>query len=227
MDVEKWGRECVCVCAFVSECGKGSAGQAKECVFGKGTCSLSDTEGKAKVFAFVSMGADRKANSRGGGALEHRDSRLLEDGSERGGALGPDLVPKETARELVRGSERAGACQRALTEKQTLGRGGAPQRGHGAPLEPLAELGDAFHSVSPCTLEWVDATETVPVQAAQAKERRSVNMGADRERRTLGSWFECRGLLWRLQRRVALEALGESGCSLGTEVVVFQTASRW
>ena len=27
-------------------------------MFGKGTCSLSDTEGKAKVFAFVSMPAD-------------------------------------------------------------------------------------------------------------------------------------------------------------------------
>ena len=65
MDVEKWGRECVCVCvcAFASECGKVSAGQAKERVFGKGTCSLSDTEGNAKVFAFVSMGADTKANT--------------------------------------------------------------------------------------------------------------------------------------------------------------------
>ena len=50
------GRECVCVCAFASECGKVSAGQAKECVLGKGTCSLSDMEGKANVFAFVSMG---------------------------------------------------------------------------------------------------------------------------------------------------------------------------
>ena len=33
------------------------------------------------------------------------------------------------------------------------------------------------------------------------------------------------GLLELLQRRVALEALGESGCSLGAEVVVAQTAS--
>ena len=100
----------MCVCAFASECGKVLRAKQGTCVR-KGTCSLSDTEGKAKVFAFVSMGADRKANSRGGGALEHRDSRLLEDGSERGGALGPDLVPKETARELVRGSERAGALR--------------------------------------------------------------------------------------------------------------------
>ena len=42
-----------CVCAFAS----------KECVFGKGTCSLSDTEGNAEVFAFVSVGADTKANT--------------------------------------------------------------------------------------------------------------------------------------------------------------------
>ena len=34
------------------------------------------------------------------------------------------------------------------------------------------------------------------------------------------------GLLQRLQRRVALEALGESGCSLGTKPVASQTASR-
>ena len=50
-------RVCVCVCERVR---KGFCGPRKECVFGKGTCSLSDTEGKAKVFAFVSMGADRK-----------------------------------------------------------------------------------------------------------------------------------------------------------------------
>ena len=29
-------------------------------MFGKGTCSLSDTEGKAKVFAFVSMPIDTR-----------------------------------------------------------------------------------------------------------------------------------------------------------------------
>ena len=66
MDVENWGKEVrVVVCAFASECGKVSAGQANERVFGKGTCSLSDAEGKAEVFAFVSMGADTKANAFG------------------------------------------------------------------------------------------------------------------------------------------------------------------
>ena len=36
----------------------------------------------------------------GGGALEVGDHRLLEDGSERGGALDSDLVAHETASEV-------------------------------------------------------------------------------------------------------------------------------
>ena len=42
-------------------------------------------------------GADTKANTRGGGALELGDSRLFEDGSERGGAIVSDLVDADTA----------------------------------------------------------------------------------------------------------------------------------
>jgi hypothetical protein len=46
------------------------------------------------------MGADKKANTLwGGGALELGDLRLLEDGSERGSALGSDTVASETARQ--------------------------------------------------------------------------------------------------------------------------------
>jgi len=120
-------------------------------VLGKGTCSLSDMEGKANVFAFVSMGADRKANTRGGGALELGDSRLFQDGSERGGALGSDVVVIEATKHGGGwGGERRGAskaCQWALTGKQTLGSGGALERGHGAPLEALAQDGDALCSV--------------------------------------------------------------------------------
>ena len=57
------GRECVCVCVC-ERVRKGFCGPSKGTrVFGKGTCSLSDTEGNAKVFAFVSMGADTKANT--------------------------------------------------------------------------------------------------------------------------------------------------------------------
>ena len=46
------------------------------------------------------MGADTKATTFGGsGALEVGDHRLLEDGSERGGALVSDVVVPDTARE--------------------------------------------------------------------------------------------------------------------------------
>ena len=45
------------------------------------------------------MGADTKANTPGGGALEHSDLRLLEDGSERNGAFASDYVASETASE--------------------------------------------------------------------------------------------------------------------------------
>ena len=45
------------------------------------------------------MGADTKANtSWGGSAPEVGDLRLLEDGSERGGAFGSDVVERETAK---------------------------------------------------------------------------------------------------------------------------------
>jgi hypothetical protein len=47
----------------------------------------------------VSTGADTKANTRGGGALEVGDLRLLEDGRERGGALLSDVVVRDTASE--------------------------------------------------------------------------------------------------------------------------------
>ena len=53
------------------------------------------------MFAFLSAGADKKANTwgpvRGRGALELGDLRLLEDGGERGGALVSDVVVAETA----------------------------------------------------------------------------------------------------------------------------------
>ena len=53
----------------------------------------------------MSTGPDTKANAKGGGALEGGNLRLLENSSERGGALGPDFVPGETARGLGGGSE--------------------------------------------------------------------------------------------------------------------------
>ena len=56
------------------------------------------------------------------------------------------------------------ACHKALTLKRTLGGGGAPERGHGAPLERLAQLGDALSGVG--AAPGIDATERVAGQAA-------------------------------------------------------------
>ena len=62
----------------------------------------------------VSMGADMKANTQGGGALELGDLRLLEDCGERGGALGSDAVAFETASEGWDGDgERVGVSMGA------------------------------------------------------------------------------------------------------------------
>ena len=71
-------------------------------------------------------------------------------------------------------------CQRPLTQKQTLRGGGALKRGHGAPLEPLAELGDALRGVDALT-PTTDAAELVIGQAAKG---RRVTMGADRKAKT-------------------------------------------
>ena len=69
------------------------------------------------------MGADRKANTRGGGALELGDSRLFEDGSERGGSLVSDGVATETAGEgRSKDGERASLSRGADRNASSLGR---------------------------------------------------------------------------------------------------------
>ena len=56
-------------------------------------------------------------------------------------------------------------------------------------------------------------------------ERVGVSMGIDTKANTQESVRAPGGLLERLQRGVALEALGESNSSLGTEAVERETAS--
>ena len=63
-------------------------------------------------------------------------------------------------------------CQGALTRKQTLLGGGALERGHGASLEPLAQLGDDLRGVGAAALP-INAAELVEAQAAEG--RRGVN----------------------------------------------------
>ena len=67
---------------------------------------------------------------------------------------------------------RERACQGALTGRRTLWGGGALERGHGSPLERLAQLGDALGGVG-AAAEVIEAAELVLGQAA--KERRHVN----------------------------------------------------
>ena len=75
---------------------------------------------------------------------------------------------------------REQACQRALTQKQTLGGGSALERGHGAPLERLAQLGDALGGVGALATK-AEAAEMVVGQTAKGKE---VSMGADMKANT-------------------------------------------
>ena len=76
------------------------------------------------------------------------------------------------------------ACQWALTERQTHGGGGEPERSHGAPLEPLAQLGDALGGVGAVPI-LVDAAQRVTVQAAK-KDEGGVSTGADTKANTRG-----------------------------------------
>ena len=67
--------------------------------------------------------------------------------------------------------------------KASTGDCGALERGHGAPLEPLAQLGDALGGVGAVAFA-VDAAELVVGQAATGKE--VMSRGADRKANTWG-----------------------------------------
>jgi len=65
-------------------------------------------------------------------------------------------------------------CQRALTERQTLWGGGALERGHGAPLEPITQLSDTLRGEGAVAIV-VEAAELVVAQAAIGGEWHSVS----------------------------------------------------
>ena len=109
----------------------------------------------------------------GGGAPQRGNLRLLEDGSECGGALESDVVFTETAGEgRSEDGERAVVSRGADRKANTRVGGGALERGHCASFERLAQLGDAL-SVVGAEAILVEAAELVESQAA--KGRRSVN----------------------------------------------------
>ena len=110
------------------------------------------------------------------------DLRLLEDGSEHGGALGSDTVLRDTASDGQNGnSERVGVSMGADRKANTQG-GGARERGHGTPLERLAQIGDALHGVGAFALP-IDAAELVIGQTAKGE---GVSTGADTKANALG-----------------------------------------
>ena len=93
------------------------------------------------------MGADRSIGFGAGVALEVSDVRLVEDGGERRGALGSNVIAFETASEgCGMGMVREQAWQWALTGKRTLWGGGAPQLGDLRLLEDGGECSDALVS---------------------------------------------------------------------------------
>ena len=68
------------------------------------------------------MGVDTRAILWGGCALQGGNVRLLDDGSERGGAIGSDLVAIETANKgQSEDGERVSASTGADIKANTLG----------------------------------------------------------------------------------------------------------
>ena len=122
------------------------------------------------------MGADRKANTLGWGALQIGDLRLLENSSESGGALGSNVVAMETASEGWIRAAREQACQWALTGKQTLGSWFERQAAYSSvcsielPLRPTAR---AAPPSGPRSFN----------RRLQAPKQRRVSMGADMNER--------------------------------------------
>jgi len=119
----------------------------------------------------------RKQTLWGGGALEDGNLRPLEEGSKRNSAIVSDVVARETAQHgRGWGGERAGMSTGVDTKSNTWG-AGALERGHGAPLEPLAQLGDAQGGVGTADITIIILVEAAePVFTQAAKGRRGVSM---------------------------------------------------
>ena len=71
----------------------------------------------------MSRGADTTANTRGGGAHQLGDLCLLEDGGERGDALGSDAVVQETVNERRDEDGETAGVSRGVDAKAGTGAG--------------------------------------------------------------------------------------------------------
>jgi len=108
-------------------------------------------------------------------------------------------------------------CQRALTRKRTLLGGGTLEIGHGAPLERLAQLGDAHDGVGAVAI-MVDAAEPV---AGQTAKKGGVSTGADRKANTIGG-----GGALEIRDHRLLEDSSKRGGALVSDLVAPNTAKR-
>ena len=126
----------------------------------------------------MSAGTDTKCEHSGGGALQIGDLRLLEDGGERSGPLGSDVVAAETASDgQSEDGERAGMSTGIDGKANTRGVKAhlSEDRSDDAPLERIAECSDAvcgegtldFFAI--ITLDfYVEAAKLVVIQAVKA-----------------------------------------------------------
>ena len=108
--------------------------------------------------------------------MAHR-GRLLEadaDAAARGvfdrlfGVAG-EAVHLETAHEEQSGYGERASLSTGVDRKANTRGGGALERGHGAPLEPLAQLGDAVGGV---------VAFAIPVEAAELVRRQAAKVGS-------------------------------------------------
>ena len=106
--------------------------------------------------------------------------RLVEDGSECSGARVSKAVGSDTASERQGGNgERVIGVSMGADMRASDGGGGALERGHGAALEPLAQLGDALVS-DVVAGETAREVVAVGLQACQWALTRKRTLGARR-----------------------------------------------
>ena len=104
--------------------------------------------------------------------------------------------------------------------------GGALERGHGAPLEPLAQLGDALSGVLAVTVT-VEATELVTGQAAKGGEREGQCQWALTRIHVWASTGQILGCAAPQVGDLCLfEGGGERGGALGFDRVALETVSK-
>eukprot|EP00964_Phaeocystis_antarctica_P012328 scaffold6809_cov56-Phaeocystis_antarctica.AAC.2 len=160
---------------------------------------------KFVVSQTASTGAEAGQTFGGGGALEVGDLRLLESGSERGGALVSDLILSETVSEWWRGDvvrEQASVSTGADTKVNTSG-AAAHLR-----LVIFVSLRTAASTVAPSALMWLRPRLRARDRMGNG-ERVGVSMGADTKANTSGAAAHLRLVIF-VSLRMAASAVAPS-----------------